>query len=32
MSNELRQLQERITPKLREYGVIKAAVFGSRPR
>ncbi len=32
MSNELRELQERITPKLREYGVTKAAVFGSRAR
>ncbi len=32
MSNELRQLQERITPKLREHGVVKAAVFGSRAR
>ena len=32
MSEDLKQLQERIAPKLREHGVTKAGVFGSRAR
>lgn len=30
--NELRDLQERITSLLHEYGVLKAGIFGSRAR
>ncbi len=32
MSNELEQIRDRIAPKLREYGVTRAAVFGSLAR